>query len=58
MDRRTITIAIGAGIGAIVGVAITDVSHLTGYWPHVVVAIGAAAGAILVRLIFDRRWGF
>jgi hypothetical protein len=43
MDRRTVTIALGAGIGAIVGVAITDVSHLTGYWPHVVVAIGAAA---------------
>jgi uncharacterized membrane protein YhiD involved in acid resistance len=55
VDRRTITIAIGAGIGAIVGVAITDVSHLTGYWPHVVVAIGAAAGAILIPLIFDRK---
>ena len=55
MDRRTVTIALGAGIGAIVGVAITDASHLTGYWPHVVVAIGAAAGAILVPLIFDRK---
>jgi uncharacterized membrane protein YhiD involved in acid resistance len=55
VDRRTITIAIGAGIGAIVGVAITDVSHLTGYWPHVVVAIGAAAGTILIPLIFDRK---
>jgi len=54
MDRRTVTIALGAGIGAIVGVAITDVSHLTGYWPHVVVAIGAAAGAILVPLIENR----
>jgi hypothetical protein len=55
MDRRTIMIAIGAGIGAIVGVAITDVSHLMGYWPHAVVAIGAAAGAIVFPLIFDRK---
>jgi hypothetical protein len=55
MDRRTITLGIGAGIGAIVGVAITDVFHLTGYWPHVMVAIGAAAGVILAPLIFDRK---
>jgi hypothetical protein len=48
-------IAIGAGIGAIVGVAITDVSHLTGYWPDAVVGIGAAAGAIVLPLIFDRK---
>ena len=55
MDRRTVTIALGAGIGAIVGVAIADASHLTGYWPHAVVAIGAAAGVILALLIFDRK---
>ena len=55
MDRRNITRAIGAGIGAIVGVAIADVSHLTGYWAYIVVAIGAAAGTILVPLMFDRK---
>ena len=55
MNQRTITLALGAGIGAIVGVAIADASHLTGYWPHAVVAIGAAAGVILALLIFDRK---
>jgi hypothetical protein len=39
MDRRTIALAIGAAVGAAIGVLIADVSHLTGYWPHVVVAI-------------------
>jgi hypothetical protein len=55
MDRQTVMMAIGAGIGAIVGVAITDASHLTGYWPHAVVAVGAAAGAIVLPLIFARK---
>jgi hypothetical protein len=55
MDRRKITLAIGAGGGAVVGVLIADLSHLTGYWPHVVIAVAAAAGGILVPLVFDRK---
>ena len=54
MDRRKITLAIGAGVGAVIGVLIADLSHLTGYWPHLVIAIAAAAGGLLVPLIFDR----
>ena len=55
MDRRKIALAIGAGGGAGVGVLIADLSHLTGYWPHVVIAVAAAAGGILVPLVFDRK---
>jgi len=55
MDRRTITIAIGAGVGAAIGVLIAELSHLAGYWPHVVVAVFAAAGALLTPLAFDRK---
>jgi hypothetical protein len=55
MDRRKIALAIGAGGGAVVGVLIADLSHLTGYWPHVVIAVAAAAGGILVPLVFDRK---
>jgi hypothetical protein len=55
MDRRKITLAIGAGGGAVIGVLIADLSHLTGYWPHVVIAVAAAAGGLLVPLVFDRK---
>jgi hypothetical protein len=55
MDGRIIALAIGAGGGAAVGVLIGDLLHLTGYWPHVVTAVAAAAGAILVPLIFVRK---
>jgi hypothetical protein len=39
-----IQIALGAAVGAVIGVVIADLSHLTGYWPHVVVALFAAGG--------------
>ena len=55
MDRRTITLAIGAGVGAMIGVVIADVSHLTGYWPHVVVAVAAATGGLVTPLAFGRE---
>jgi hypothetical protein len=55
MDRRKIILAIGAGGGAVVGVLIAELSHLTGYWPHAVIAVAAAAGGILVPLVFDRK---
>jgi hypothetical protein len=42
-------------VGAAIGVLIADVSHLTGYWPHLVVAIGAAAGGLLTPLAFARK---
>ena len=55
MDRRKITLAIGAFVGAVIGVVIAEASHLSGYWPHLVVGIAAAAGGILVPLVFDRK---
>jgi hypothetical protein len=55
MDRRKVTLAIGAFVGAIIGVLIADTAHLTGYWPHLVIGLAAAAGGILVPLIFDRK---
>jgi hypothetical protein len=47
--------AIGAAVGAAVGVLTADVSHLTGYWPHVVIVVVAAAGGLLTPLAFGRK---
>jgi hypothetical protein len=55
MNRKTIALASGAALGAIVGGAIAYVSHLTAYWPYVLIAVGAATGGILIPLIFGRK---
>ena len=55
MHRRTITVGIGGAAGSFMGVALTDVLHLIGYLPYLVIAVTAAAGAIVVPLIFDRK---
>jgi hypothetical protein len=43
-------------MGAIIGAAITDVSHLSGYLPYLVPPIAAGIGAIVGPLIFDRKY--
>jgi hypothetical protein len=50
-----IQIALGAAIGAVIGVVIGDVTHLTGYWPHIVVALCAAAGVFVAHTIWPRK---
>ena len=50
-----IQIALGAAIGAVIGVVIGDVTHLTGYWPHVVVAFCAAGGVFIAHAIWPRK---
>jgi hypothetical protein len=55
MNRRTIIVGIGGAVGAFVGAVITNVSHFTGYLPYLVIGIAAAAGVIVVPLIFDRK---
>jgi hypothetical protein len=50
-----IQIALGAAIGAVIGVVIGDVTHLTGYWPHVVVAFCAAGGVFVAHAIWPRK---
>jgi len=50
-----IQIAVGAAVGAVIGVVIGDVAHLTGYWPHLVVALCAAAGVFLAHMIWPRK---
>ena len=55
MNRQTIALAVGAALGAIVGGVIAYASHLTAYWPYVLIAVGAAAGGVLIPLIFGRK---
>jgi hypothetical protein len=55
MNRRTIIVGIGGAVGAFVGAVITNVSHFTGYLPYLIIGIAAAAGVIVVPLIFDRK---
>jgi len=50
-----IQIALGAAIGAVIGVVIGDVAHLPGYWPHIVVALCAAAGVFVAHAIWPRK---
>jgi hypothetical protein len=50
-----IQIALGAAIGAVIGVLIGDVTHLTGYWPHLVTAVCAAAGVFLAHIVWPRK---
>jgi len=50
-----IQIAVGAAVGAVIGVLIGDMTHLSGYWPHVVVALCAAAGVFLAHMIWPRK---
>jgi uncharacterized membrane protein YhiD involved in acid resistance len=50
-----IQIALGAAVGAIIGVAIGDMTRLTGYWPHLVVALCAAGGVFLAHMIWSRK---
>ena len=52
---NAIQIALGAAIGAVIGVVIGDVTHLTGYWPHIVVALCAAAGVFVAHAIWPRK---
>ena len=52
---NAIQIAVGAAIGAVIGVVIGDVTRLAGYWPHLVVAICAAAGVFLAHMIWPRK---
>jgi hypothetical protein len=52
---NAIQIAVGAAIGAVIGVVIGDATHLTGYWPHIVVALCAAAGVFVAHAIWPRR---
>jgi fluoride ion exporter CrcB/FEX len=54
MDKSVIPIAVGAAVGAIIGVLISDVAHLTGYWPHAVVAVCAAAGVFLAPIVYRK----
>jgi zinc transporter ZupT len=54
LDRRVIRIAIWTGVAAMIGVVIANVLQITGYWPHLVVALAAAAGAIIVSLSYRR----
>jgi hypothetical protein len=51
----TIQIALGAAIGAVIGVVIGDVTHLSGYWPLIVVALCAAAGVFVAPAIWPRK---
>ena len=55
MHRRTSGSELGAAAGSFMGVALTDVLHLIGYLPYLVIAVTAAAGAIVDPLIFDRK---
>jgi hypothetical protein len=50
-----IQIALGAAVGAVIGVVIADVSHLTDYWPHVVVALFTAGGVFLTHVMWPRK---
>jgi hypothetical protein len=55
MDRRLISIAVCAGLGAIVGVAIADLmltSHVIG---NVLAGLGGSLGALVGTLITQRR---
>jgi hypothetical protein len=54
MSRRIIG-SIGAAVGTLIGAAINDVFHLSGFLPYLVVGIGGGGGAILGPLIFDRK---
>lgn len=47
-----IQIALGAAVGAVIGVVVGDVTHLTDYWPHLVVALCAAAGVFLTHMLW------
>jgi len=53
MNSGALKAGIGAAVGAVIGVAIGDATHLTSYWPHLVVAVCAAAGVLLVMAV----WG-
>ena len=53
-NMSAIQIALGAAVGAVIGVLIGDVTHLTGYWPHLVVA-RAAGGVFLTHMIWPRK---
>jgi len=55
MNRNAVAIAVGAAVGAAIGVAIGDIAHLTGYWPHVVVALGAAAGVFIAIFLWGQK---
>ena len=48
-------IAIGAAAGAVIGVLAGDLTHLDGYWPHLVVALCAAAGVFLTCTIWPAQ---
>jgi hypothetical protein len=52
---NAIQIALGAAIGAVIGVVIADLSHITGYWPHAVIALCAAAGVFLAHMVWPRK---
>jgi hypothetical protein len=55
MNRNTWISALGAAIGGVIGAAISDIAHLTHYWPELVVALGAAGGVFVGRLFSERK---
>ena len=54
MDRRLISIALCAGLGAIVGVATGDILHASHTAGQVLAALGAGIGAIIGGCIARR----
>jgi hypothetical protein len=55
MDRRLISIAICAGLGAIVGVAISDLLHTSHLIGDILAGLGGGCGALIGALMTRRR---
>jgi hypothetical protein len=56
MDRRLISIAVCAGLGAIVGVAVSDLVHTSHLIGNILAGLGGGCGA-LVGVLMTRRRG-
>jgi hypothetical protein len=54
MNANAIKIAVCAAVGAVIGGVIGDVTHLTGYWPYLVVAVCAGAGVFIAQMVWQR----
>ena len=55
MDRRLISIAVCAGLGAIIGVAIADLVHTSHLIGDILAGVGGGCGALVGALMARRR---